>query len=300
MNSEQNDINANNCRIVNSRQFTHNSSLSTVHSLAFTLAETLIVMGIIGVVAALTIPNVNKNTGRAETVAKVKKIYAELNEAHNRATAVYGPLHTWFNNDSCSRDDGTTCYNLHARYFNRVTEFMKLQKNCGCDDYCGTSTDGCMHKDYPLFINGGDDDGFFDNSPDDSYLPRAITASGWSFGINRMYRYYSSNKCSAFPTEKSCGQIYVDIDGPNKGKNTWGIDLFKFVVTSNGIEPYGGGDWWTNEDKREYCFYRGEECAAWVINTGNMDYVDASHTSDDDAGVCKNGHQLTIEEPSCK
>ncbi|MBQ3312067.1 type II secretion system protein, partial [bacterium] len=58
-------------------QFTHNSSLSTVHSLAFTLAETLIVMGIIGVVAALTIPNVNKNTNHARQVTKFKKTYAE-------------------------------------------------------------------------------------------------------------------------------------------------------------------------------------------------------------------------------
>ncbi|MBQ3311081.1 type II secretion system protein [bacterium] len=59
VNREQNGINANNCRTVNSRQFTHNAILSTIHSLAFTLAETLIVMGIIGVVAALTIPNMN-------------------------------------------------------------------------------------------------------------------------------------------------------------------------------------------------------------------------------------------------
>ena len=71
VNREQNDINANNCRTVNSRQFTHNSSLSTVHSLAFTLAETLIVMGIIGVVAALTIPNMNKNTNNTENVVKL-------------------------------------------------------------------------------------------------------------------------------------------------------------------------------------------------------------------------------------
>ena len=77
-------------------QFTHNSSLSTVHSLAFTLAETLIVMGIIGVVAALTIPNVNKNTNHARQVTKFKKTYAEINEALDRATAVYGPLKTWY------------------------------------------------------------------------------------------------------------------------------------------------------------------------------------------------------------
>lgn len=40
---------------------------------AFTLAETLIVMGIIGVVAALTLPNLNDSTNNKEKVAKVKK-----------------------------------------------------------------------------------------------------------------------------------------------------------------------------------------------------------------------------------
>ena len=43
--------------------------------IAFTLAETLIVMGIIGVVSALTIPNLNSATADKEKVAKVKKIY---------------------------------------------------------------------------------------------------------------------------------------------------------------------------------------------------------------------------------
>lgn len=38
--------------------------------IAFTLAETLIVMGIIGVVAALTIPNLNSSTADKEKVAK--------------------------------------------------------------------------------------------------------------------------------------------------------------------------------------------------------------------------------------
>ena len=43
--------------------------------LAFTLAEVLIVIGIIGVVAALTLPNLNHATGDKEKVTKVKKIY---------------------------------------------------------------------------------------------------------------------------------------------------------------------------------------------------------------------------------
>ena len=65
--------------------------------LAFTLAETLIVMGIIGVVAALTIPNLNSSTGDKEKVVKVKKIYSNLNDAIGRAQAVYGPVEEWVN-----------------------------------------------------------------------------------------------------------------------------------------------------------------------------------------------------------
>ena len=42
---------------------------------AFTLAETLIVMGIIGIISALTLPNLNSSTGEKEKLAKVKKLY---------------------------------------------------------------------------------------------------------------------------------------------------------------------------------------------------------------------------------
>ena len=45
-----------------------------VKAIAFTLVETLVVMGIIGVVAALTIPNLNQSTGDREKVAKLKKV----------------------------------------------------------------------------------------------------------------------------------------------------------------------------------------------------------------------------------
>ncbi len=53
--------------------------------MAFTLAETLIVMGVIGIVSALTLPNLNSSTGNKEVVAKVKKIYQNLNDAFGRA-----------------------------------------------------------------------------------------------------------------------------------------------------------------------------------------------------------------------
>lgn len=83
--------------------------------LAFTLAETLIVMGVIGVVAALTLPNLNQSTNNKEKIAKVKKIYSNLNDAVGRATAVYGPINEWSGLNK-------------TKFFDRTTEFMKLSK----------------------------------------------------------------------------------------------------------------------------------------------------------------------------
>ena len=263
-----------------SRQFTHNSSLSIVHSLAFTLAETLIVMGIIGVVAALTIPNVNKNTGRAEAVAKVKKIYAELNEAHNRATAVYGPLKTWFVNDNNYEQ-------YSKRYFDRLTEFLKVSKNC-------RDNSDCIIDCFAVGFNNNLETCSGDN-------PAALLNNNVSFVIiidNKTGYYIEWIKKPIF------GHIGIDIDGPNQGKNMLGIDRFHFMITADGILPSGSAGAWNDEDLKEYCFTQISvdakiDCTAWVINTGNMDYLDASH-EESTAGKCKNGKQLSTTISSCK
>lgn len=62
---------------------------------AFTLAELLVVLAIIGVVSALTLPNLSQNTGRKETVAQVMKARTTLDEAYNRAISTYGQPALW-------------------------------------------------------------------------------------------------------------------------------------------------------------------------------------------------------------
>ena len=83
-------------------------------------------MGIIGVVAALTLPNLNSSTGDREKVAKVKKIYSNLQDAYGRATAVYGPIDEW-----PTEIYGSFTTLKEKNLSERLTEFMKISKDYG-------------------------------------------------------------------------------------------------------------------------------------------------------------------------
>ena len=48
----------------------------------FTLAEVLITLGIIGAVAAITIPNLMTHFQQEQTVTKLKKAYSVINQAY--------------------------------------------------------------------------------------------------------------------------------------------------------------------------------------------------------------------------
>ena len=54
----------------------------------FTLAEVLITLGIIGVVAAMTIPTLMSNTGKAEFKTAFKKVISTVNQAVTMSVAI--------------------------------------------------------------------------------------------------------------------------------------------------------------------------------------------------------------------
>ena len=62
---------------------------------AFTLAEVLITLGIIGVVAALTIPNVTSLYRKKVVETRMAKFYSTINQAIRRAEVDYGPIKYW-------------------------------------------------------------------------------------------------------------------------------------------------------------------------------------------------------------
>lgn len=74
---------------------THVNTPPTKAKLGFTLAEVLITLGIIGVVAALTIPNLLAHYQKQQTVIKLKKIYSNLQQSIRMATEEYGDCEGW-------------------------------------------------------------------------------------------------------------------------------------------------------------------------------------------------------------
>ena len=228
---------------------------ATKSFLAFTLAETLIVMGIIGIVSALTLPNLNSSTGEKEKVAKVKKLYQNLDDAYGRATSVYGPIDEWFVNDA--DDEAKT-----KRFAERMTEFMKVSKNCQFGE-------GCFSKGTSYQPDGSKMDDNYYSSMSGFYM--VILADGSSLGFGY----------GAEPGKR----IRVDIDGPNKGKNQIGNDLFDFNIDDEktlipAVNLQGLTGNFTKGDAWEYA-------TAWVIQNGNLDYLKCDDLNWETKTSCK-------------
>ncbi|MBR2525394.1 type II secretion system protein [bacterium] len=230
--------------------------------LAFTLAETLIVIGVIGIVSALTLPNLNSSTGEKEKVAKVKKIYQNLQDAFGRAEAVYGPYDEWI------KTTDTTQELKAKRIGERITEFLKVSKNCNT-----TTGSGCFNSGQYKKISG---DNYESADTTDYY--KVITADGTSVAIKNNV-------------------IVVDIDGPTKGKFTLGHDIFWFGSNSNvGVVPYNNDDFGTLLTE---VTTRGTQASGWIIKYDNADYLQFQSVSGSTA-TCKNGNTVTETNPRCK
>ena len=77
---------------------------------AFTLAEVLITLGIIGIVAAMTMPTIIANYKKKVTVEKLKQTYSMFNQVLAKSQADNGDLKNW--DYSLSDEDFTQLYIL--------------------------------------------------------------------------------------------------------------------------------------------------------------------------------------------
>lgn len=110
---------------------------------AFTLAEILIVMAIIGTVAVATIPNLVDSYQEDKDIAKLRGVFHDLEVAYAKAVAEYGPIYMWADNSTqraeilmkyvkstyCGTDKNNSCY--PSNVLGNNTTYLKYELENG-------------------------------------------------------------------------------------------------------------------------------------------------------------------------
>jgi len=206
---------------------------------AFTLAEVLLVVVIIGIVAALAVPNLNKNINEEKYISLLKGTMSQVNSAIGAVIAQYGSIE---NASSIDCATGTTSGNTTC-FAAKIADKMNVGLNCA------TSVSNCFNSSTTTVINS------------------AVSLScGYAFTL--------SNGVSVCFNATAIGNNYLvhfDLDGVENGFNTLGIDKFTLRYTNDGLM-------FVNGDSRTYnsSFSVSDDEAAWAFYVGNMDYTKCS------------------------
>ncbi len=196
---------------------------------AFTLAEVLVTLGIIGVVSAMTVPSLMQNHQRKTYVTQLHKFYNEMSQALLQYQTDKNAVN--LKEAGLVSDD-------------KIGEFIKNYFRVAND--CGTDSSPCMSGEYKK-MNG---------AVVSTNLNRYVTlASGASLG----YAYKSAGLANILFS------IDFDING-QKGPNIVGRDIFAVYVYENGIIDDYGSSAPLSKDDRETIFEaacNGNDSANW-------------------------------------
>jgi prepilin-type N-terminal cleavage/methylation domain-containing protein len=186
----------------------------------FTLAEVLITLGIVGIVAVLTVPGVMKNYANRMYVAQLQKVYSQVSEA---AQSIMNDEHTdtFSETLAASNTNPTGCPADKSKctsgvYYFLNNYFKTIKTNCGAtgDSTCAKGANFYRKLDN-TYITG-------------SSTNCVQTVSGAAICAN----YNSANKCMS---------LIVDVNGIAQ-PNVAGRDVFSMDIRQNGsISDYGSG-----------------------------------------------------------
>lgn len=218
---------------------------------AFSLAEILVTLTIIGVIASMTIPNLQTNAHKRELAAGCKKAFSTLSNAIALAEQANGPVRKWGLSDNSSAED----FEEYLLPYLNVIQVCKNQSGC--------FGEGKFYKADKSEYNEISDKGY--GTPAVSFI--------LADGTNASYDYAgdgsTNTKTFGVNAAKPIMVFAVDVNG-TKNPNTLGQDVFFFVNTRDGLKP-AGADAATGEIN---CGRGkdGSECAALVIKYGDLDY----------------------------
>lgn len=229
---------------------------------AFTLAEVLITLLIIGVIASIVVPNLINDSKKAEYVTKLQKEYAVLQQAYKLIILDNGGSILNDPNFNCS---GTCSGSKSANAMNEFAEKLSITKNCG-NDY------GCWYTSSRRYLGGNISDYNLETSWGLNYGKARLSDGSFMmvyiFNVNCNTSYGIADN----PLYRSvCGEIHIDVNG-TAGPNQIGRDHFYFWITKNGLFPDGmNGDSYTCEvDSTTLPTSKG--CTKKILSEGAMNY----------------------------
>ena len=219
---------------------------------AFTLAEVLITLGIIGVVATLTIPLIVANCQKQAGIAGYKKFLSTLNQANAKIVADLGYVpecYRWANgerpypdmNTCIDRDNAGICVAYGddkgnprpsdysgkssecSNYKNLLYKELKIVKSCNRAFY-----DGCTaaYKGKDTLLKEAD------NTLSDYDLLKA-TESDTGLRAENLKKYPAVVLADgAVFLQCNMQVLVIDVNG-KKGPNKWGYDLFRISLKGN-------------------------------------------------------------------
>lgn len=229
---------------------------------AFTLAEVLLVVAIIGVIAAMTIPTLINNIQNKELVEGLKSNYSILTQAVNNLNNDYGSIES----------AAGLSVSVALSFYNALKTELKIVKACDANKDAGV----CFHNGMTGYKNLHGDNGPYDFN----IVPRVILANGAMIGFSTA----GATDCSSTPTivtsgplyQSSCEMIAIDINGFKK-PNVLGRDIFMFWIAKTGLYPRGShGDY--DYETSNFCnptlihAWSGQACAAKVLTEQAISY----------------------------
>jgi len=155
----------------------------------FTLAEVLITLVIIGVIAAMTIPTLVTKYQKEQTVNQLKQVFSQLNQAAMLSVPQYGDMSTW--------DYMLSDYEILKKYF----KFVKAKEMV-------------LDRSEILYLRT---DGGYENQLRVSYNGQKVIV------LNSGAIIYSTDSALSTPVTTRC--YTVDINGL-RGPNKYGRDAF--------------------------------------------------------------------------
>ena len=179
---------------------------------AFTLAETLITLGIIGIVATMTIPNLITKHQQKVTVTKLEKAISYINQAYKLSYDDVGELTI----DEAFKMDSDTYFKTYW------APYLKILSRCT------SYSSPCGYKSNNPYKGIGKDMAFYPVHPKGTAF---ITFDGYFFSIRTAYN----------TDEHGSGIILVDLNASD-GPNRYGKDVFfltRVTEDGGGVRCYG-------------------------------------------------------------